>query len=341
MALPPPYNGGSMNVAANPNFIPKMWQSEMKRELDANLVLKQAVEFTSFMGKKGDTLKYPLIRRMGVYDKLAETAVRLQAFQDEIWELKVDKYKEASFLVEDILDLQSAYSLRMPYIEEAGYALAVDVDNSLLALRASIPLTQQIVVSSTGTIAGDPAAINDAAILAGLQLLNEAKAPKKDRYWIVSEGQYTDLLGITKFVSSDFVNGAPVSNGIIGSLYGIPVISTTQIGANTLNGYVNGYGATGQPTPGVAGSPYLPTQDTPVGLASNGLPRGKTGNEVAQPFVTCMLVQKGWARLGMQKMPKSEMSRENLLQGDAIVNTHVYGCRVYRPDHCVLVHTAI
>jgi len=341
MALPQPYNGAAMTVAANPNFIPKMWQSEFKRELDANIILSQCVEKVPFMGKKGDTLKYPLIRRMAVNEKLAETPVQLQAFQDEIWELKVDTYKEVSFLVEDILDLQSAYSLRQPYIEEAAYALSIDIDNTVLALRDSIPLTQQIVVSDNGLITGNPLALNDAAILAGLQLLNEAKAPKRDRMWIVSEGQYTDLLGIAKFVSADFVNGSPVSNGIIGSLYGIPVMSTTQMMANSLLGYINGFNGVPQPTPAVAGSPYRSKQDPNVGFVLAGLPRGRTSFEVAQPFVSCMLVQKGWAKLAMQKMPNSEMSRENLLQADAIVNTHVYGTRVYRPDHCVIVHTAI
>jgi hypothetical protein len=341
MALPQPYSGTAMNIASNSEFIPKIWETELKKELDANFVLSQASTMMPFKGKKGDTVKIPLIKRMGVFDKLSETQVRLQSFVGENWEMQIDKYKEVSFLIEDILDLQTSFSLREPYIQEAAYAMAQDMDNSLLGLRAGIPLTQQIVVSDTGTIAGNPEALNDAAVRAALQRLNEAKAPKKNRYWIVSEGQYTDLLGITKFVSSDFVNGAPTTNGIIGTLYGIPVVSTTQITANSLDGYINGEDGSPEPTPGVAGSPYLPTQDTLVGLSNNGLPRGKTGAEVAQPFATCMLVQKDWSRYAMQKTPSSEMSRENLLQADALVNTCVYGCRIYRPDHCVLVHTAI
>lgn len=341
MALQAPYNGTANTLQANAAFIPKIWETELKKELDANFILSQCSTMVSFKGKKGDTIKIPLIKRMGVFDKLPETQVRLQSFPGENFEMKIDKYKEVSFMIEDILDLQSNFSLRVPYIEEAAYAMARDIDNSLLALRAAIPTTQQIVVSSTGTIAGDPEAINDAAIRAAIQRLDEANVPARNRHWIVSPGQYTDLLGITKFTSSDFVNGAPTTNGIIGTLYGIPVISTTQITANSLDGYVNGEGAAGEPTPGVAGSPYLPTQDTPVGLVSGGLPRGKTGAEVAQPFATCMLVHKDWSRYAMQKTPSSEMSRENMYQADVLVNTQVYGCRVYRPDHCVLLHTAI
>ena len=341
MALPQPYSGGAMTVASNKEFIPKIWETELKKELDAQFILSKIVTMMPFAGKKGDTVKIPEIKRMGVYDKLSETQVRLQSFVGSNWEMKVDKYKEVSFLIEDILDLQTSFSLRVPYIEEASYAMSQDIDNSLLALRASIPLTQQIVVSDTGTITGNPTAIDDAAIRAALQRLNEAKAKKTERYFIVSEGQYTDLLGITKFVSADFINGAPITNGIIGTLYGIPVISTTQVTSNSLNGYFNGEGSVGEPTPGVVGSPYMPTQDALTGLVLGGLPRGKSGAEVAQPFATCMLVQKGWARMAMQKTPSSEMSRENLLQADALVNTQVYGCKVFRQDHCVLMHTAI
>jgi hypothetical protein len=340
MALAAPYNGSANTLQANAAFIPQIWETELKKELDANFVLTQASTMVNFMGKKGDTIKIPLIKRMGVFDKLPETQVRLQSFPGENFEMKVDKYKEVSFMIEDILDLQANFSMRVPYISEAAYAMARDIDNSLLGLRASIPTTQQIVASSTGTIAGDPTPLDDAAVRAAMQRLDEANVPQRDRHWIVAVGQYTDLLGITKFTSRDFINGAPTTTGVIGTLYGIPVIATTQIGANTLDGYINGEGAIGEPTPGVVGSPYLPTQDTPVGLVSGGLPRGKTGAEVASPFATCMLVQKDWARYAMQKTPSSEMSRENLYQADVLVNTQVYGMRVYRTDHCVLIHTA-
>ena len=340
MALSAPYNGSANTLQANTEFIPKIWETELKKELDANFILSQASTMVNFKGKKGDTIKVPLIKRMGVFDKLPETQVRLQSFVGENWEMKVDKYKEVSFMIEDILDLQANFSLRVPYIEEAAYAMARDIDNSLLGLRASIPVTQQIVVSTTGTIAGDPTALDDNAIRAALQRLNEANVPQRNRYWIVSVGQYTDLLGITKFCSRDFVNGQPTTDGIIGTLYGIPVIQSTQITSNTLDGYINGEGGLGEPSPAVVGSPYLPTQDTPIGLVAGGLPRGKTGAEIASPFTTCMLVQKDWARYAMQKTPSSEMSRENMYQADVLVNTQVYGMRVYRPDHCVLIHTA-
>jgi len=339
MALQSPLSGSAISVSNSPNFIPKLWQSEVKRELDANLTMKMAVQMVPHQGKSGDTMIYPLIRRMGVNDKISNTPVVLQSFPDDKWELKIDRYKEASFLIESIIETQSAYPLRREYTREAGYALAVDCDNAILALRASVPTSQQIVVSSTNTIAGNPESINEAAVLAAIQLLNEANVPQNDRVLFVGVGQYTDLLNITKFTSKDFVDGNPISDGFIGRLYGVPVMQTTQIGLNSLLGLSNGFGTPLTPTPGVAGSNYLPTQDSVVGFAS-GLPRGKTGSEVSLPFVTCMMVQKGWAKFAVQKALSSTASWENLYQAHAIVNTHIYGTRVYRPDHCVLIHTA-
>lgn len=340
MALSPTYVGSTLNVVNSSNFIPKMWSDEVKREMDRTMTMKEAVEIKSHVGKKGDEIKFPLIRRMGVFDKLTNTPVVIQSFPDDVWNVRIDKFKEASFAVEDLLKIQSAYDNQSEYTREAGYAIGIDCDNAILALRASIPISQQIVVSSNNLISGDPLPINEASILAAIQGLNTANAPQKGRMLLVGVGQYTDMLNISKFISRDFVNGVPVESGIIGSLYGVPVMQTTQITPNTLDGFINGYAAVGQPTPGVAGSPYMPTQDAIVGLAA-GLPRGKTGFEVAQPFITALLVQKGWAKFVPQREIRSETSRENVLQSDLVVSTHLYGCRVYRPDHCVLIHTAV
>ena len=113
---------------------------------------------------------------------------------------------------------------------------------------------------------------------------------------------------------------------------------TTQIGNNSLDGLIAEEGATGTPTPGVQGSLYVPNQEDADTVISY-LPRGKTGNEIAQPFHTGMLVHPDWAMLAKQKSITIETGRELLLQTDVSVGRHVYGAKSFYPELGVLIHS--
>lgn len=336
MALPGGgYDGAAIKIANTNVFIPEIWSQEIKRFRDQSFILKNSVKLVPMVGKKGDLIHIPSISRMAVYDKLPETPVTLQARTEGEYTIVIDKYKESSFMIEDIVGIQAAYGLRSFYTQEAGYALSRDLDNFLLGLRADInAYTGQVVWNtSTGASGGTPLALNRAAILAAKQILDEADVPMMGRKLVVSPGQYNDLLTVDEFISADYVNGRPTSSGTVGTLFGMEVLMTTQVTTNSTTGYVNGTGGTPSPTPGVAGSYYMPSQftATPVGLptSSNSL-----------PVATALMYHPDWAILSMQLNPKVESSREVLFQADAVVATQIYGAKVYRPDHAVLIHSA-
>lgn len=334
------YSGSTVQRGDIDRFIPNVWASDIRHYRSTKFMMQRVVQVRSFVGKKGDTLYEPLVGRSAIYPKLPGQPVQLQSRRPGQWELKIDQYNESSYALEDIVEIQSQYNLRKPYTKEAGYAMARDLDNALLALRATIPVERQIfrsINAGAGTAAGDPAPINSDVILAGKTLLEEEDVDVEDMALVVAVAQRNDMLDIDKFTSADYVNGKPVMTGFIGTVYGIPVMATNNMRINSLDGYHNGEGAPGQPTPGVLGSPYMPTQEPIVGT---GLPRGKTGNEVAQPFVSCLLCSKEWAMLAVQKNISTEYSRENLLQADALVCTHAYGARTYRSNEAVLIHTS-
>lgn len=338
-SAPLPYYAGQPVTRQNiNNFIPNVWTGDIRRYRDRKFHLAMVTKTYDFVGQKGDTLKIPLFGRAAVYDRMPGNPVRLQVQNGGQYEVKVDKDRESSFGMDNIVNIQSQYELRQIYTREAGYAQARDLDNALLGLRAAIPTTQQIFRTTgagAGTISGDPAPLDNAVILAAMQQIMESDVPLEECRWVMSPNQAFDLVDIDKFISNDY-NLATVRNGILGTLYGLPVHVTTQITNNTLNGYINGEGATPEPTPGVAGSPYLPTQEAVVG---SGLPRGKSGSEVAQPFQTAMLVHPEWALMLKQRNLTVEQSRETLYQMDVLVTNQVYGCKTYRQDHCVMIHS--
>lgn len=268
------YSGTALDLASVQTFIPEIWASEIRRYRDQKLMMVNGVKRLPFEGKKGDLIHIPNISRAAVYDKLPQTPVTLQARTDGEYTFQITRYRESSFMIEDIVNIQSQYALRQEYTREAGYALARDLDNWVLAHRAVINSydSQRIVSYNNGTSdligdgtanahwTGTPAGLTYASILAAKQKLDEADVPTEGRKLFISPAQYIDLLSINVFISADFISGSPVTTGTVGTILDFTVECSTQLGVNSLLGYRNGRDGILLPTPGVIGSPYLPDQ---------------------------------------------------------------------------------
>lgn len=331
----PAFIGQGTSLGNVPGFIPEFWSTEVKRQLDSKLIAKEYCKQISFVGKKGDSLTMPLISRASVSNKLPNQPVNIQSRNEGTYRITVGRHVESSFGVEDILMIQQAVNLRAEYTREAAYALARDIDNQCLSLRAAINnIPSQVIWSTTtGLQSGTPIPLSEAPLIAAKQILDERDVDENGRVLLVSPSQYNQLLLNQEFISMDFVNNAPTVTGQVGMLYGTPVIKTTQIGINSLNGYQNGDGAPGQPTPGVLGSPYLPTQDA----FGAGLPL--TIGSPAVPCQTALYCSKEWAAFALQLAPKVEATRESLYLMDVVISHQLYDFKLYRPDHAVVIHT--
>jgi len=197
----------------------------------------------STTGKKGDTLHIPKPVRGSANAKSANTAVTLQENTESEVAITVDKHFEYTRLIEDITDVQALASLRSFYTGDAGYALAKQVDDDLFALGKSLgdgdgsDWTHSNVYypdASTGltayavdtVVAGD--VFTDAIFRDLIQLADDADVPMDGRVFVIPPSLRNAIMGIDRYVSSDFVDGRGVSNGLIGNLYGIDVYVTSN-----------------------------------------------------------------------------------------------------------------
>jgi hypothetical protein len=377
------YNGTALDLASVQSFVPELWANEVRRYRDQEFLMSKGIKMLSFEGKKGDTLRFPNISRAGVYDKLPQTPVTLQARNDGDFTFLITRHRESSYMIEDIVELQSQYSLRQEYTREAGYALARDMDNFILAHRAVINAydSQRVVTYNNGTsdLVGDgtlnahwtgtPAPLSYASLLIAKQKLDEADVPKQGRKLYVSPAQYIDLLNINVFISTDFNGGgSPVGNGVVGRILDMEVEVSSQFGVNSNLGYRNGRDGVLLPTPGVLNSPYLPDQhgstnartltsaadlDAHTAATYLALPinsgAGATAADAGQTlgvfggvnqWATAVMCHPDWIAAGVQQSVKTESSRETLYLADAFVTSNLYGAKVWRPDHCVVIHTS-
>ena len=337
-------SGNALTQARADVFIPELWSPEIKRELDANLIMTNYVDMVPDSMKKGDVIHIPNIGRLRTNAKQPETPVTLQAYAETEFTMEVKRTMEVSFMIEDLGVLQTDYNLLSEYTREAGYAMSLDIDNWILGYRPVLVKEGQVVQCQTA--GGADAPLNRAGLLAAKLMMDKARVPANDRVWIFSPSQHVSLLQIDEFTSSDYVNGNPVESGMVGRLYGYPVILNNNIVQNTVDGLdLNAGRGTPDlvPTPGFASagtySPYWPDS------THNGDPNGAGQETVDQTHsltanaYSGMLVRKEWLKFWMLQQPKSESQREATYIADVVVNHMKFDAKVYRPEFCVVIES--
>jgi len=215
-------------------FIPELWSVETLRATERALVMAPLVKrYDSLVKSRGDTVHIPHVSNLSVTEKTANTAVTPQTITETETTISINKWYEASFVVEDIVKIQSNSDLMSEYTSKAGYAIAKQVDDDLLALYSSLTSTD------VGTYGTD---ISDATIVSAIQVLDEADAPLEDRYFVIAPSQKAAIMKLDKFVKADYLGqyqqATPVVKGpnsrfLWGDIYGIPVYYTNQVPTTT------------------------------------------------------------------------------------------------------------
>lgn len=219
-------------------FIPELWSDEIVAAYKSNLVLANLVNRMPMTGKKGDTLHVPKPTRGSASVKAAQTQVSLIAATEAETVITVDKHYEYSRLIEDIVEAQALASMRKFYTDDAGYALAKQVDNDLFDLTKSfgdgdgsaythsnsfyVDAANGLAAYAADTVA--PTDIfTDLALRGAIQQLDDNETPMDGRFLVIPPSVRNTIMGIDRYQSSDFVDGRGVQNGKIGSLYGVDV----------------------------------------------------------------------------------------------------------------------
>lgn len=210
-------------------FIPEIWSDEIIAAYENALVVKPLVRAMSMVGKKGDTVRIPKPDRGSASAKTAEAEVTLIAGTTTDLVVSIDQHFEYSRLIEDITDVQALNSLRSFYTEDAGYALAKKVDDALIAEAVNFTAQLECGASGTAASAGTAVAFNDASFRDAVQVLDDNDVPMSQRVFVIPPAVKNAMLGISEYISTDFVTGRPVENGKIGSLYGVDIFVSTNL----------------------------------------------------------------------------------------------------------------
>ena len=221
-------------------FIPEVWSDEIVASYKKNLVLANLIKKMSFKGKKGDTVHIPSPTRGSASAKTAGNQVTLIAATEGEVTVSINQHYEYSRLIEDIVEAQALASLRGFYTEDAGYALAKQVDTALIQLargaRSGNAANAQYsggIIGSTGAAytygTSNAAAIADAGIRKAIQILDDQDVPMDGRSLVVPPTARNSMLGIARFTEQAFKGtGSTLMNGEFGDIYGVKVYVSTN-----------------------------------------------------------------------------------------------------------------
>jgi N4-gp56 family major capsid protein len=227
-------------------FIPEIWSDEIIAAYQKNLKMAPLVKRIAMNGKKGDKLHIPKPTRGDANAKAADTAVTIIANTESELTVDIDRHFEYSRLIEDIVEVQALSSLRQFYTEDAGYALATKIDTDLHSCGTGFGDGGAVVFS--GSVAptdyqhsgcffndgGTTTQYTDDTIVAGdvftdaffrdmIQKLDDNNVPMESRVLVIPPSVRNTIMGVDRYVSSDFVTGQAVSSGLIGNLYGVDI----------------------------------------------------------------------------------------------------------------------
>jgi N4-gp56 family major capsid protein len=229
------------------NFIPEIWSDEIAAAYKKNLVAANLIKKMSFKGKKGDTVHIPVPTRGTASAKAASTQVTLIAATEGVVDISINKHYEYSRLIEDIVEAQALSSLRQFYTDDAGYALAKQIDSDIIQLGrlanggSTGARYGSAYIGGDGTTAfdytantntGNASALTDAAIRRTIQRLDDSDVPMDGRFFIIPPSSRNTLMGLNRYTEQAFVgesgSGNTIRNGEVGNLYGMGVFVSSN-----------------------------------------------------------------------------------------------------------------
>lgn len=228
-------------------FIPELWSDDVIAAYKKNLIIANLVTKINHTGKKGDTLHIPVPTRGTATSKVTEEQVSVQANVETKISISIDQHYEYSRIIEDITGVQAIDSYRAFYTDDAGYALATQVDTKIWTLFEGLQagtvggtgaaLWEKAVIGSDGSTAytgnsSNSATLTDIGFRKMIQTLDDANVPQDQRYLVIPPVERNTLMGLPRFTEQAFTGeagpGNTIRNGMIGDIYGIQVYVTSS-----------------------------------------------------------------------------------------------------------------
>lgn len=212
----------NFTTTTHAQFLPNKWAKMALVARERKLIMgKRVLRYDSELKDGGQTVEIPKVENLTTNAVASDGGFTGQANTNTRYTITVNRWREASVSVPDIVAVQASYQLLELYTKKIGFALASDIETQLLGLYSG--LANQVGAASVP--------VTDDVILNAIQLLDEGDSPMEDRTAVFRPASKRTLMKIDKFVDSmrtGLGKGAQIT-GLFGELYGIPIFFSNNV----------------------------------------------------------------------------------------------------------------
>lgn len=221
--------GNTELVASKNDLIVSLVQREL---ISRAVIMPSIMDASAYANKGSKSIAIPRAGSFSVEDRATATQASLVGVTYATDSITLDQMSTVSWVVDPQDEIESAVEVEADLAQRAARAHAKNFDAKVLA---------GIEAAATATAtAGD---ITKDVVLEMRETLLSAEADPSQLYLLVGPDQEAKLLGITEFVEAQKYGSSAIPSGVLGTLYGVNVILSTQIGASTYYMYDrDGYG---------------------------------------------------------------------------------------------------
>ena len=217
-------------------FIPEIWSPLAIVAREQQLVFAKLVDRRFEDGlSAGDTIHVPGVSDLAARSKSANTAITYETVTESNTDITISTHKYAAIAVESITKVQNNRDQLQLYAGKLGYALGLDVDDTLAGLPDNFSQT-------VGTLAAENT-YHD--YLRAIQYLDDANAPAESRYFVISPAAEVGLMKQDIYTNNDYTmlhgegRNTALEFAYVSSFLNIPVYKTTNVEGSNSAGHDN------------------------------------------------------------------------------------------------------
>ena len=217
-------------------FIPEIWSPLAIVAREQQLVFAKLVDRRFENGlSAGDTIHVPGVSDLAARTKSTNTAITYETVTESNTDITISTHKYAAIAVESITKVQNNRDQLQLYAGKFGYALGLDVDDTLAGLPYNFSQT-------VGTLAAENT-YHD--YLRAIQYLDDANAPAESRYFVISPAAEVGLMKQDIYTNNDYTmlhgegRNTALEFAYVSSFLNIPVYKTTNVEGTNSAGHDN------------------------------------------------------------------------------------------------------
>jgi hypothetical protein len=253
--------GNTQLTATKQDLIAALVQREL---ISAQVLAPTFRDVSQFAVKGAETISFPRAGHFSPENRASAAAASLLNVAYAVDILTPNKRMTVSYAIDPMDEIESSINVEADLAARAAKALGKQVDTD--------GITELEAVGTATTTAG---AISKDIILEMRKTLLLAEADLNNLYLAIGPQSESILLGIAEFVDADKYGSARIPAGVLGMIYGVKVVMSSQIGTNVFymydkDGIAVGYQkqmAMGErPAPEYGSSAVLRTWDHKYGI---------------------------------------------------------------------------